>query len=599
MGLGRLVVTTPLVLAGVGGAAAASGPLLVVVQPADRFLSFGRTPFDQPGPTQRVLITNLGDSVGFEDDSISGPFQIIATGGGLGTGGVKYWDIACVPSAPGLFNSSGWLDIEVCGRSCEDDWRVSFHLDCEVGLLDSPPMVSLFAYAYTTARETVSFTNPGPDPLTVTGLAAHHPTFSAAPASAALPVTLAAGDSIDVAVAFDPTGTGDVHGYVDVIAGTVIAGRVIAIGDTRKQIEVAGFTELPLGSRYAMPVTVRNSYPTTRTIAAVTSDRRGDVVTGLAGVTLAPGEIATGQVIVAADELGSRQSFLALDFDVGQGDVAAFANFVVPATFAVTAGDATPDDGMIDFGAHRAGSAAIDRSFTITNLTAVDQPITDCTAPPAPFELVGPCPTVLPANGSVRLDVRFAPADAGHAGGVVSLNLASTRAISGRLRAQVLASQLARSAAELVFPDTMQGASTQRRVAISNLADDPITVPVAVTGAGFASSATELAIAARGTAEIAVEFAPAGPGMFTGALELGAAGDPDHAIIALSGTGLGGPQPPPGDGPGEMPGGDGGGDDGGGGAGGDSGRGGGGCDAGGGEGGLFIAMLALVRRRRP
>src|SRR5688572_12340241 len=237
MRIGRLAVTTALVLTGLGGAATASGPRLVVVQPADRFLSFGRSPFDQPGPAQRVLIANEGDPVGFEDVSPSGPFRVVASGGGLGTGQAKFWDVACEPFDPRSFGV-GSLNIEVCGSSCEDDRHVSIRLECQFGLLDSSSSaVFLFAYAYTSVRDTVSFTNPGPDPLTVTSLASHHAMFTAAPATAALPVTLAAGDSIDVAVTFSPTGSGGVFGFVDIVAGTVIAGRLTAIGDTRKQIE--------------------------------------------------------------------------------------------------------------------------------------------------------------------------------------------------------------------------------------------------------------------------------------------------------------------------------------------------------------------------
>jgi uncharacterized membrane protein YgcG len=605
MWIGRLVVATQLVLAGLGGAADASGPRLTIVQPAQPFMSFGPTPFDQPSAPQRVLVRNDGDPVGFEEVFASGPFTIVASGGGLGTGEVKFWDLACVPFSPSGFSSTGHLSFDLCGSSCEDEWQRSIQLSCQGGLLQSPENdVFLFAYAYDSMQDTASFTNPGPDPLTVTSLGSHDPMFSAAPASGTLPVTLAPGDRIDVAVTFSPTRSGDAFGYADVLADTAVIGRVGLRAETINQIAVPAVSfEIPLGAHYAMPITVRNSYPTARTIAAVVSDHGDDIVTGLAGVTLAPGEIAWGTVTIAADVLGSRLAALAVDFDTGQGDVRRFGNIIVPVTYAVTASDATPDDDMIDFGVRKAGSAPFEQTFTVANLTASDVPVSFCDAPVAPFELVA-CPAVLPANGSVQVAVRFAPTTAGTFLYSVSLHAGSSL-ITGLLSARAVASQLAFSSEALAFPDTMQGASVQQHVTISNDADNAITVPAIVTGAGFATAAAEVTIPGRATADVAVDFTPPGGGLFTAALELGTVGDPDHAIIALSGTGIGVTPPPPPDGgagddgmPGGSDGGTGGGSDGGtGGGGGETGGGHGGCSTGGGGSGVALALLALVRRR--
>lgn len=70
---------------------------------------------------------------------------------------------------------------------------------------------------------------------------------------------------------------------------------------------------------YAVPVTVRNSYPSTRTILSVASNDPGSVVSGLVGTTLAPGEVALGFVNVSGSALGSRDVTLTVAFDAGQG----------------------------------------------------------------------------------------------------------------------------------------------------------------------------------------------------------------------------------------------------------------------------------------
>ena len=85
MQIGRLVLALSL-LAVLSSDARASGPRLVIVQPAERYLVFDHTPYDQPSATQRVLVRNDGDPVGFEYISVGPPFEIVATGGGVGKG---------------------------------------------------------------------------------------------------------------------------------------------------------------------------------------------------------------------------------------------------------------------------------------------------------------------------------------------------------------------------------------------------------------------------------------------------------------------------------------------------------------------------------
>src|ERR1043165_5241451 len=166
MEIGRLVLALSLV-AVLSGNARASGPRLVIVQPAERYLLFDHTPYDQPSATQRVLIRNDGDPVGYEDIYVGPPFEIVATGGALGTGQVKFFDIACRPAVQDESSNYNQMWIDVCGSSCEDEWIDNLSMQCLPGLLVGPES-SLFmsAHAYSSAQETASFTNPGPDPLT-------------------------------------------------------------------------------------------------------------------------------------------------------------------------------------------------------------------------------------------------------------------------------------------------------------------------------------------------------------------------------------------------------------------------------------------------
>lgn len=73
---------------------------------------------------------------------------------------------------------------------------------------------------------------------------------------------------------------------------------------------------------------------------------------------------------------------------------------------------------------------------------------------------------------------------------------------------------------------------------ITNVASNAITVPVAVTGPAFRLiGADSITLAGGGSGDVTVEFSPATPGSDAGTLELGAAGDLDHVVVPLAGTG--------------------------------------------------------------
>ncbi|MBC7974983.1 MAG: choice-of-anchor D domain-containing protein, partial [Myxococcales bacterium] len=398
-------------------------PDLSVVTPVNRRLSFGRVPFDVPSAPQRIVIRNDGDFARVVDLGVFGTAQIVGSGGSLATGEEQFWDVVCLPVE--VVAPSGFVDIDTCGVSCEDDWRVSVDLDCVGGLLDAlEASVFIGAYQHETVQQVVGFSNPGPDPVTITGFAPHDPAFSAVLASGSLPVTLAAGERLDVAVRFTASG-GDVTSVLDVLAGTSIVGRSDLSGLQRSQVDPAA-TDLglvPLGTVYTMPVSVRSSFPTARTITAMSSSRADCVITGLVGTVVPPGGFAHGVLTRTSATLGDRTCVLTVAFDQGQGDQGRVAAQVVPATFTITADDATPDDGRLDFGTRTVGSGAIDRTVTFTNLSSVAYPVFDCSRGGDGFALVSVCPSEWPAHGSITLTMRFTPGAVGQASGAISLGV--------------------------------------------------------------------------------------------------------------------------------------------------------------------------------
>jgi uncharacterized protein (TIGR03382 family) len=86
--------------------------------------------------------------------------------------------------------------------------------------------------------------------------------------------------------------------------------------------------------------------------------------------------------------------------------------------------------------------------------------------------------------------------------------------------------------------DRLRGETVRQTVTITTLASNAITVPVSVTGPAFRLvGADSITLAGGGSGDVTVEFSPATLGSDAGTLELGAAGDLDHVVVPLAGTG--------------------------------------------------------------
>lgn len=534
------LIAAGLALAGLEGTAAASGPFIVVLEPDPAGgLVFDHVPFDVRTAPQRIRIRNDGDPTNHDLSYLSAPLDIVGSGGSLGTGEEKFWGLACLPTSPEIY--SGYFVVDVCGSSCDDEWIQFIPVSCSPGVLDTPSMDLFmpFEYAYETSLLTVPFRNPGPSSITITGFATSIPAFSGALASGTLPLTLAPGQSVDVVASFDGS-IPEVFGLLDILSGTTVANRVRLRGLTVSQISPSGWGMglVPQGAVYTLPITIRNSFPGARTITAVTADLPDYTVSGVVGTTLAPGELAHGLLTLTATTMGTRIGVVSVAFDSGQGDIARFFADVAGATFSVATDDAVASDGRLDFGTRKVGAGPVERAITITNLDAVARPIASCDGFGGAFELVGACPTTLPASGSVQLTVRFTPTAPGDILSAAGISVTGLGGIMTALSARVVADQLSFSASAIEFPDVVRGLASHQSVAITNLTTHSITVPIAVTGVGFSVAGVEVAIAGGATAEVVVEFRPPAGGLFTGTLELGAAGDLDHAIVSLSGLGV-------------------------------------------------------------
>lgn len=535
IGVTRLGLCGLVVLAALNRIAQAQG--LEVVEPTSGTLAFDHVLFDVQSESQRIRIANTSTQQAFGFVfCCTEPF--VVTHGNNGTidpGREAYWEIACT-GAPG----SSFFDFEWCVGDCDDaSGTISVRLQCRPGSLtaQAESIALPVVFAGEMSQADVTWTNTASDPVTVTGFAFGDPAFTAV---TALPQIVAPGSMMTVTVAFDTTRP-DTSTRFDVLANTTVVGRTTVVGVTLKQIQPTFylFDAVPQGAVYTIPIRIRNSSPTPRMIASVSSDNQDFTVDGLVGTVLAPGAVAHGLGTLRAMRLGTQVANLALTFDTGHGDAATYQANVVAPTFEVITGDSIPSDGRVDFGTWRIDAAPVDATFTIVNRNAVARAVLGCMGPggPAPqFAFVGPCPTSIPAHGSVSFTVRLTPSRTGYAQSGLGVPLAGGDSVGVQLDADIVEHQLALSRVQVEFSETVRGDASQQTVTLTNVGGTAIEVPIQLAGSAFALvGAASLTIAAGASVDITIEFRPLAPGSYSGALEIGSAGDLDHVIVPLHG----------------------------------------------------------------
>lgn len=368
-----------------------------------------------PGPSQRIRIRNGGSDPRFVFfDGISSNFVFTgpSTTTVLAPGDEVFWDISCRPLASGeIF---GGFDLTWCSEGCEPvDTPLMYALSCRGGSLDwdaytfapGSPMPLALVFPDESGARTATVPNATGAPLTITGAQASAG-FTAA-IGGGVPQTIAPGATVDVDIA--ATG-GQSSGTIEVLSAGGIVSRVTANTSTLADRVPAfrTFEAVPLGAIHTRPFRIRNASAVARTITSATFDSPIFTVSKIVGRTLAPGEKLAATVKMNATALGSHNADLTIGFDSGPDIQFSASARVADATFSVTGQDSTPTDGRLDFGTAVSGAAPIDRTITITN-TGPNINVFGCGQPDAPFKVISPCPSVIPANSSVTLTVRFTP----------------------------------------------------------------------------------------------------------------------------------------------------------------------------------------------
>ena len=244
--------------------------------------------------------------------------------------------------------------------------------------------------------------------------------FSAAPAG--LPVTLHAGDTYAVQVAFAPTTPGPAG---SVLTFTTDLG---AIGlDLTGYGTKAGFVPLPTslafgdvatGTVRTLGVTFTNTGTQPETVSATGAPDAPFTATGLpaAGTSVQPQQSVTVQVAYAPTTAGGNTGTLSVTGQSGTATVG-LTGTAITGQAQLTVTPATTDFGQVAVG------QSVTRTFDIRNTGNIPLTLTKAAPPAAPFVVSNPVSEgqVIGAGDVVHQAVTFSPTAVGAAGGTYQL----------------------------------------------------------------------------------------------------------------------------------------------------------------------------------
>jgi len=396
------------------------------------------------------------------------------------------------------------------------------------------------------ATRTVTVQNTGNADGTITALSTGNSRFTASPHSGSLPLTVPAGDSVNLDVRFTPqngsvqnaTLTIDGNGSTDPTVSLTGDGQTVDLSVSTTSVD---FGDVAVGGMATRNVTLHNGGEATIRIVSVSVDNTTDfAIRGIpANTDIAGGDDRTFQVDARPQAGGVQSGTVRVDSDlVSDRTVSVRANGVTDdivfegnLSFPDTDVDAGPAHKMV--GVRNRGGAA--RTFTgcaVTGNSAFSRGST-----PA-------CPVTIQPDAVVMFDVIFDPATETEEDVTGTLTLsgngaAKTLGISGRGIDQ----HIALSTTSVTFPDTFRNPRmpATQMVRIRNTGAATLNLSsVTVTGAGFALVGNPpTSVAGNGMVDVTIAFRPTSVAMFSGMLRIASDDDGHPTMMAsLSGRGI-------------------------------------------------------------
>lgn len=387
----------------------------------------------------------------------------------------------------------------------------------------------------TSLAQTVTATNTGLGPVTVTSVGTTGDFTSAA----GVPATLQPGDQLTVSVKFAPTTDGPLGGTLQiastaatspdtvVLAGTGIVGHISAP-------DTLAFGNQRVATTGTQSLVVTNSGSDTLTVTSI-------AVTGPYADTdptpfsLSPGTSKTLAVRFTPTGLGDAPGTLTI-----ASDDPANPSHAVDLTGTGVLGALSISPGAVNFGNQRVGTTSAAHAVTVTNV-GTDAVTITAVSLGGPFAFTrGALPITLAAGGgSTTFNVTFSPTVAGAASS--SLSIVSDAPSSPDIvpvTGTGIEPLVTVNPNSLAFGTQRTGTtSTAKTFAIKNTGTDDLHVTsLSVTGPFQLGIATPFTLAPNAQTTVSVKFAPTAPGAATGTVTI-ASDAKTNPTVSLTGTG--------------------------------------------------------------
>ena len=434
----------------------------------------------------------------------------------------------------------------------------------------SPSSLSFSATAGTTsAAQTVTLSNTGKAPLTITGITApSSPLMGLFNETSNCGPSLAAGASCAISVTFAPVTTGGVTGNILVTDNATGSPQTVTLTGTG--VNPPGPTFTPYTLAFGNQVVTTTSAPLTATLTNTGADTLvidGGLPTilgaGAASISatsncpssLAPAATCTVSAVFTPSGLGAYSLSLQMMAHYSSAPSIELKPAVALTGTGINPPQPTFSPASLAFGNQVAGSTSASQTMTLTNPAGADQPIKIeslvFASATKSFNQTNNCPAALAAGSSCQIQVSFAPGSASAISDSLLLNYVEDGQANFVLVALtgtgIAPPQPTFSPGSLAFGNLGVGlTSASQTVTLTNPAgaDQPVIIESLV----FASATNSFnqtnncpaTLAAGSSCQIQVSFAPGSAGAISDSLLLNYVedGQANFVLAGLDGTGI-------------------------------------------------------------
>ncbi len=417
----------------------------------------------------------------------------------------------------------------------------------------------------TSGAQTVTLSNPGTAPLTLSSFASNSTAFTVTAGTCVAGGAVAASGSCTVSVKFGPA-AGTASGTLTFTHNASPATTTVALNGTGAAATAPAasvspaslsFAATPLGTASAaQTVTLTNGGTGALALSSLASSNPAFTISGgtcATGGSVAAGSNCTVMLVFNPSQVGTSNGSLSFTHNANPNTstVALSGTGSAVATPAVTLSATS-----LSFPSTTVYTASAAQTLTLTNSGTANLLLTAVASNSGLFNITGgSCAagvSVAPGAGcSVMLT--FNPTATGAASGVFTFShnastATSTVALSGT-GAAVALPQAGVSPGSLSFAATVLGAtSAGQTVTLSNTGTAPLSLSALATNSTVftlagGSCAVAGSVAAGGSCTVVLSFKPTVTGAASGTLTFSHNASPATSIVALSGTGSAAPAP--------------------------------------------------------